>query len=284
MLAQEWQDCYYSHACLLDYHRDQKVHPSEPYDNFVRRLLSTLCEAPDNLRFCTMPFELSESCDHFTLKPLTPSYLRLAAFDQATDEQQSHVEQPEQQQASAHPLTQPQPSLLDCLRFSPAKMSRESLQALFVLAQVWRALREYHAHGFLHGRLTLDAIHIREDCLIFLAPPDPSRLLEPHLLGTNGSPSTEPDSLENPEALAGETGESAHQLPRALRQWLLGEMSNFDYLMYLNRLAGRRMNDPQHHPILPWVVDFQSPDGEFRDLSKSMFRLNKGDHQVRSLG
>ncbi len=33
------------------------------------------------------------------------------------------------------------------------------------------------------------------------------------------------------------------------------QMSNFDYLMQLNLLAGRRRGNPCFHPILPWVID-----------------------------
>lgn len=35
-----------------------------------------------------------------------------------------------------------------------------------------------------------------------------------------------------------------------------GRMSNFEYLMALNKFAGRQMHDPNLHPILPWIVDF----------------------------
>ncbi|KAK3093971.1 hypothetical protein FSP39_022380 [Pinctada imbricata] len=50
--------------------------------------------------------------------------------------------------------------------------------------------------------------------------------------------------------------------------------------MILNFMAGRRMHDPNHHPILPWVMDFTGPDTGFRDLMYSKFRLNKGDNQL----
>ena len=32
-------------------------------------------------------------------------------------------------------------------------------------------------------------------------------------------------------------------------------MDNFDYLMQLNLLAGRRHGNASFHPILPWVID-----------------------------
>ncbi|ETI42279.1 hypothetical protein F441_12533 [Phytophthora nicotianae CJ01A1] len=60
-------------------------------------------------------------------------------------------------------------------------------------------------------------------------------------------------------------------------RWCTGDISNFEYLMVLNTAAGRRMEDGVFHPFLPWVTDFT---GGWRDLSKSKFRLNKGDAQL----
>ena len=50
--------------------------------------------------------------------------------------------------------------------------------------------------------------------------------------------------------------------------------------MYLNQLSGRRMNNPNNHPILPWIIDFQSENGGWRDLSRSKYRLTKGVYIV----
>jgi hypothetical protein len=58
-------------------------------------------------------------------------------------------------------------------------------------------------------------------------------------------------------------------------KWITREISNFDYLMILNTIAGRTYNDLNQYPIFPWilkdytsdVLDINNPDS-FRDLSK----------------
>ncbi|KAK9831842.1 hypothetical protein WJX81_000569 [Elliptochloris bilobata] len=73
-----------------------------------------------------------------------------------------------------------------------------------------------------------------------------------------------------------------------------GRLSSYDYLLHLNRLAGRRWGDPCFHPILPWVLDMSQPPepamhsapkaGEhvagWRDLGRTKWRLAKGDQQL----
>ncbi|KAG2588470.1 hypothetical protein PVAP13_5NG345700 [Panicum virgatum] len=60
---------------------------------------------------------------------------------------------------------------------------------------------------------------------------------------------------------------------------------NYEYLLVLNKLAGRRWGDPAFHTVMPWVIDFtvmpdESSDNGWRDLTKSKWRLAKGDEQL----
>lgn len=63
----------------------------------------------------------------------------------------------------------------------------------------------------------------------------------------------------------------------ALMKWQKSEMSNFEYLMHLNTIAGRTYNDLMQYPVFPWILaDYQSETLDlsnpttFRDLSKPM--------------
>ncbi|KAL6046858.1 WD repeat and FYVE domain-containing protein 3 [Balamuthia mandrillaris] len=60
-------------------------------------------------------------------------------------------------------------------------------------------------------------------------------------------------------------------------RWQQGEISNFQYLMYLNTLAGRSYCDLSQYPVFPWVLaDYESETLNlydpkvYRDLSKPM--------------
>jgi len=60
-----------------------------------------------------------------------------------------------------------------------------------------------------------------------------------------------------------------------MQKWQRREISNFDYLMYLNTVAGRTYNDLNQYPVYPWViVNYESNEldlslaSNYRDLSK----------------
>lgn len=67
-----------------------------------------------------------------------------------------------------------------------------------------------------------------------------------------------------------------HSTP-ATRRWTQGEISNFNYLMHINTMAGRTFNDLTQYPVFPWVIaDYKSDELDltdprsFRDLTKPM--------------
>eukprot|EP00164_Ancoracysta_twista_P003908 GFYU01005239.1.p1 GENE.GFYU01005239.1~~GFYU01005239.1.p1 ORF type:complete len:1869 (-),score=444.28 GFYU01005239.1:22-4860(-) len=65
-------------------------------------------------------------------------------------------------------------------------------------------------------------------------------------------------------------------------RWQRRELSNFEYLMKLNTIAGRTHNDLTQYPIFPWVLsDYTSEELDlndetiYRDLSKPVGALNE---------
>ena len=78
---------------------------------------------------------------------------------------------------------------------------------------------------------------------------------------------------------------SARQLYRAsnmTQKWQRREISNFEYLMFLNTIGGRTYNDLNQYPIFPWVltnyedaeIDLGSANN-YRDLSRPIGALNQ---------
>ncbi|KAB0367106.1 hypothetical protein FD755_020430 [Muntiacus reevesi] len=201
--------------------------------------------------------------------PASPSLLRAEAL----------LESPEMLYV-VHPYVQF--SLHDVVTFSPAKLTNSQAKVLFILFRVLRAMDACHRQGLACGALSLHHIAV-----------DEKLCSELRLDLSAYERCEEAGDEETRQARNGagfEPGEEGRREPgcptcqEELRglvlDWVHGRISNFHYLMQLNRLAGRRQGDPNYHPVLPWVVDFTMPRGRFRDLRKSKFRLNKGDKQL----
>uniref|UniRef100_A0A7M4E3Q1 Neurobeachin-like protein 2 n=1 Tax=Crocodylus porosus TaxID=8502 RepID=A0A7M4E3Q1_CROPO len=66
------------------------------------------------------------------------------------------------------------------------------------------------------------------------------------------------------------------------QKWVYREISNFEYLMQLNTIAGRTYNDLSQYPVFPWILqdyvsetlDLNNP-AVFRDLSKPIGLANE---------
>ncbi len=67
-----------------------------------------------------------------------------------------------------------------------------------------------------------------------------------------------------------------------VKKWVRREISNFDYLIQLNTIAGRTYNDLSQYPVFPWLLtdytsaelDLNNPD-VYRDLTKPIGALNE---------
>merc|ERR1719266_2679123 len=89
-----------------------------------------------------------------------------------------------------------------------------------------------------------------------------------------GIPQTRRASMMSPRQL--------YRSSNMTQKWQRREISNFEYLMFLNTIAGRTYNDLNQSPVFPWVItnyddadlDLSSPNN-YRDLSKPVGALNQ---------
>ncbi|CAI9278052.1 unnamed protein product [Lactuca saligna] len=81
--------------------------------------------------------------------------------------------------------------------------------------------------------------------------------------------------------LATQRPEQLLKRAQLMERWSRWEISNFEYLMQLNTLAGRSYNDITQYPVFPWILsdyksthlDLSNPSS-YRDLSKPIGELN----------
>ncbi|XP_071977592.1 lipopolysaccharide-responsive and beige-like anchor protein isoform X2 [Engystomops pustulosus] len=93
-------------------------------------------------------------------------------------------------------------------------------------------------------------------------------------IGTNfGLPQTRRISLASPRQI--------FKASNMTQRWQHREISNFEYLIFLNTVAGRTYNDLNQYPVFPWVItNYESEEldltlpSNFRDLSKPVGALN----------
>ncbi|GMI74078.1 Beach-Domain Homolog C2 [Hibiscus trionum] len=81
--------------------------------------------------------------------------------------------------------------------------------------------------------------------------------------------------------LATQRPEQLLKRTQLMERWARWEISNFEYLMQLNTLAGRSYNDITQYPVFPWILsDYSSKSLDladpsvYRDLSKPVGALN----------
>ncbi|XXQ37035.1 BEACH domain-containing protein [Plasmodiophora brassicae] len=134
---------------------------------------------------------------------------------------------------------------------------------LFRVFQAVHAVRVLHSNGIAHGDVSLGNFQFSPD----------SNWMQ---LSCIASPA--PIAIDRGETASGETASGSSR--NLCLEWVSGRMSNYEYILELNRLAGRFIRRPHCHPVFPWVSDFSDRWAGTRDLSKSKFRLKKGDEQL----
>uniref|UniRef100_A0A7N0UW20 BEACH domain-containing protein n=1 Tax=Kalanchoe fedtschenkoi TaxID=63787 RepID=A0A7N0UW20_KALFE len=185
------------------------------------------------------------------------------------------------------PMTQY--TLENVLHFSPDAL-KSDWHIRFLVYQLLSALAYMHGLGVAHGNLCPSSVMLTKSCWVWLQIFDKSQSVK---------------EITNKECIYPQMQELSCSLDNCASQgvyadlklctsedwqaafhfWWKGEMSNFEYLLILNKLAGRRWGDHTFHPVMPWVIDFstkpdEDSDAGWRDLSKSKWRLAKGDEQL----
>lgn len=184
-------------------------------------------------------------------------------------------------------------TLENILHYSPNALNSE-WHINFLVYQLLSALAYMHGLGVAHGNICPSSVMLNESCWMWLHVPDKSGL------GFSLSSSSTSDECANTDPI--KVGCCMEGCPSqglyadlklspsmdwecGFNLWWRGELSNFEYLLILNRLAGRRWGDHTFHSVMPWVIDFstkpdENSDAGWRDLSKSKWRLAKGDEQL----
>ncbi|XP_053607519.1 WD repeat-containing protein 81 isoform X2 [Plodia interpunctella] len=179
-------------------------------------------------------------------------------------------------------------NLLDCLNFSPSLIDRNYARGMFLIYQLLKVSKAMCDRGLSLGMLTLQDIYLSENLWLQILPSITNNVhcLDASLIYEQ-SKSRQSTPAVSTRSNQGKKGEEwcfrndVVQLEKLCNLWVRGRISNLDYLLHLNRLAGRSANDMQAHFMVPWVTDFTSRCGKnWRDLSKSKYRLNKGDRQL----
>ncbi|KAG6596071.1 inactive serine/threonine-protein kinase lvsG [Phytophthora cinnamomi] len=152
------------------------------------------------------------------------------------------------------------------------------LKKRLVLFQLRRVLEFLHERGLACDGFSPRDLHLTDTLWLHLSALP--RVLDACANARRG-PEAEVESVQQQVQVQVPLDVESRSSRSITERWSTGDISNFEYLMTLNAAAGRRMEDGVFHPFLPWVTDFTAgPHGGWRDLSKSKFRLNKGDAQL----
>jgi len=242
-------------ACRIHRHRWNRK-------DFVRHMIQSLykCSMPDTDRedqaFIWALSDLPVKYLHSNWAPLycvvseqgLPCYLVFGATEH-TLESMIKFNYRTLRPAMVHLDTPPQ---LGQLQLLPSDSHCDE-QLRFVIYQLVHAMEYLHSKDLWHGSLRPWNIRMTQDLWTHIDPPM---------------------SIQ----------ENANSIEELTHQWRNWKLSNLEYLMAVNAAAGRRMSDAKFHPVVPWVTDFScahaSSEAHWRDLSKSKYRLVKGDDQL----
>ncbi|KAG1326115.1 putative protein GFS12 [Cocos nucifera] len=177
-------------------------------------------------------------------------------------------------------------TLESVLRYSPRAL-KSDWNIRFLIYQVLSALAYMHGLGVAHGNICPSGIQLTDSCWSWLSISDVHllkgclNLKEPACL----RPCYCMENCHCQAIYADLKLSMSMDWHSDFKRWWKGELSNYEYLLVLNRLAGRRWGDHTFHTVMPWIIDFsvkpdENSDAGWRDLKKSKWRLAKGDEQL----
>ncbi|KAK7808080.1 hypothetical protein U0070_026517 [Myodes glareolus] len=89
-------------------------------------------------------------------------------------------------------------------------------------------------------------------------------------------------SLHSPNSYGARSPQELFKASGLTQKWVNREITNFDYLIQINTMAGRTYNDLAQYPVFPWILqDYTSEELDlnnptvFRDLSKPIGVVNE---------
>ncbi|PVD25475.1 hypothetical protein C0Q70_13131 [Pomacea canaliculata] len=193
-------------------------------------------------------------------------------------------------------------TLHQIVSFSPAILETCHVKSLFIAYQILKAMLAMHKRGLCLGHVSLNTVLLDSQLWAYILCPQKCALTKstkPSASERDVTSVEQPYHSDQPGFLSdNKEAEKMHadacdflyhhkykdmasqEVEKIVEKWVQRQLSNFQYLIILNHLAGRQMNDPNNHPVLPWVMDFSSSHNGYRDLTKSKYRLTKGDGQL----
>lgn len=168
-------------------------------------------------------------------------------------------------------------------------LSKEKKQFSFT----YESIREIHIRRYLLRNCAME-LFFTDGKSLFLAFEDPKDRDEIHNTLIRGGPGniiSLPNLVSYEDEMAANSGVGATTgfslFRKSITQkWQEGLISNFEYLMHLNTLAGRSFNDLTQYPVFPFILSNYTSeeldltdDSNFRDLSKPMGTQTEERHQ-----
>ncbi|CAH8487059.1 unnamed protein product [Heterobilharzia americana] len=127
-------------------------------------------------------------------------------------------------------------SLYDVIRYSPGRLQNCNT-LLFIVFQVIHTVKQLHEMGLPHCGITLHNVFIDENFNTFLGFPNTVDFFSKAEINGCRKDERIPD--------IGLPACNDSKLSKTTTDWVLHKVSNYDYLMYLNKLAGRHKGEDQ---------------------------------------